>query len=586
MPALPITHCAGDAGRAEYVLVCDVREAGIGTRLMLTRLATNGLWLASCLPQALLFRGDVHRVAEAQRRLLLGYVRKNRETTFGRRHDFASMRTIEDFQVRVPLTSFEDYAPYLDAISAGQQNVLTSEAVLRLVPTSGSTAVAKLCPYTSSLKTEFQRALGAWLCDLYRHEPSLIAGQAYWSMSPIGQRAARTSGGVAVGFEDDTEYLSPWQRRFAQSVMAVPSKVRLIDDIESFRYVTLLYLLRSRSLSLISVWHPTFLSLIVGRLPAWREALVADVSRGCLTPPQSLSADLLRHLSARLTPDPRRAREAESAFRSAQTPADLHARLWPDLRLVSCWADANARPYADELAHLFPQARVQGKGILATEGCVSFPLWRHTGAALAVRSHFFEFVPSAKDGVPRLAHELQEGERYAVVMTTGGGLYRYQLQDLIEVTGHLGECPLVRLIGRTSSVSDWFGEKLNELHVARVVASMLDRSPVRPAFVMLACDTSLSPPAYVLYIEAASVDDDELRTLGRAVESGLCENFHYRYCRQLGQLAAVRVFHVQAGANEAYQQRCVSAGQRLGDVKPVVLDRRTGWTSAFAGTLC
>ena len=47
--------------------------------------------------------------------------------------------------------------------------------------------------------------------------------------------------------------------------------------------------------------------------------------------------------------------------------------LWPRLRVVSCWDQGRARAEADTIRRWFPRARVQGKGLLATEGVVSVP---------------------------------------------------------------------------------------------------------------------------------------------------------------------------------------------------------------------
>ena len=58
--------------------------------------------------------------------------------------------------------------------------------------------------------------------------------------------------------------------------MAVPDELRLVKDMEVFRYVTLLCLLRQRELRLISVWHPSFLTLLVDALSTnWQELLTA-----------------------------------------------------------------------------------------------------------------------------------------------------------------------------------------------------------------------------------------------------------------------------------------------------------------------
>src|SRR5581483_9989638 len=391
-----------------------------------------------------------------------------------------------------------------------------------------------------------------------------------------------------VGFEEDSEYLGGFERALSQSVMAVPSLVKLIDEMEAFRYVTLLFLLRSRALGLISVWNPTFLTLLTDRLAEWWQALADDIARGTITAPAPIAADLLARLRALNRPDKKRAGEIRDAFTAGNDPGEIHSHLWPHLRLVSCWTDANAARYAAALEGLFPQARVQGKGLLATEGFVSFPLTGRAGAALALRSHFLEFLPVAGDGEvdrehPRLAHELDEGQRYSVVLTTGGGLYRYQLNDVIEVVGRFRDCPLIRFVGRAANVSDWFGEKLNEIHVSRVLEDALKACAVRPTFALLACELALPLPAYTLFIESHNLSDETQGTLGRHIEAGLVENYHYRYCRRLGQLDEVRVFRVEGGAIPAYLTACQSRGQRAGDVKPVALDRLDGWAQIFRG---
>src|SRR5207244_10027784 len=92
-----------------------------------------------------------------------------------------------------------------------------------------------------------------------------------------------------------------------------------------------------------------------------------------------------------LRPDSLRADRLAGVLRSTMPWAERLRRLWPRLALISCWADAAAAQFLSELRELFPEVEVQPKGLLATEAFVSFPLLDHSGAALALRSHFFEF---------------------------------------------------------------------------------------------------------------------------------------------------------------------------------------------------
>ena len=95
--------------------------------------------------------------------------------------------------------------------------------------------------------------------------------------------------------------------------------------------------------------------------------------------------------------------------------------LWPRLSLLSMWTDAQAAHSVGPACHRFQGVEVQGKGLLATEGVVSLPLFGAPAPVLAVRSHFFEFLdPEHPNARPRLAHELEVGRTYSVLLSTSG----------------------------------------------------------------------------------------------------------------------------------------------------------------------
>src|SRR5207248_3610130 len=156
----------------------------------------------------------------------------------------------------------------------------------------------------------------------------------------------------------------------------------------------------------------------------------------------------------------------------------------------------------------------------------------------------------------RRAQPLQAGARYAVAVTAGGGPYRYRLHDLVEVVGRLGAGPLLPFVGREAAVSDRFGEKVHEGHVRHALDALLPRHAIRPTFAMVACEEEAGRHAYTLFVEAREAGDAALLALGADLEAALAENYHYRYCRDLGQLDALRVFRIasddRGGALETY----------------------------------
>ncbi len=66
--------------------------------------------------------------------------------------------------------------------------------------------------------------------------------------------------------------------------------------------------------------------------------------------------------------------------------------IWPYLTLISCWTSAYAKTYVSDIMQYFPGVDIQGKGLLATEGIISFPLVGKNGYVLSAQSHFFEFI--------------------------------------------------------------------------------------------------------------------------------------------------------------------------------------------------
>lgn len=541
----------------------------------LTRLA-NLAWVAANSDGHRRFHAALAEPEKTQRDLLDSLVQRNAATAFGRMHGFGEIRTVEEFQERVPLSTWDDYEPWVDRIAAGEEHVLTRAPVRILELSSGSSAAAKRIPYTADLQRDIRRAVAPWICDVYQQQPELSRGAGYWSITPpaLVEERARPSA-VPVGFEEDGEYLGGFWKRLAGATLAVPAAVRLVRDIESFRYVTLLFLLRRADLTLFSVWHPSFLTLLLGFLPGFWEALLRDVEHGTITPPSPLSekarAALGRHPAL-----PGRAAELE------RLGPDSPGLLWPNVAHISCWGDAHAALHLPEVQRLFPAAAVRPKGLIATEAFVTIPYaGRHP---LAIRSHFFEFLPEGDKGRVCLAHELETGDVASVVVTTGGGLYRYRLQDRVAVDGFVGPTPSLRFLGKEGHVSDLRGEKLHESFVAGALARTFENLRLSPRFALLAPGDAADPPGYTLYVELPDRGALPVRfpeVLATALEAELAANPHYRLCVSLGQLAPARAHLIARDGVARYLERCRGRGQRLGDVKPLALSNEAGWSRVF-----
>lgn len=503
----------------------------------------------------------------AQRSILLDLLRCNQNCAYGKRYGFSTIRSMEEYQARVPIVTYDDLTPWVERMSLGESGVLTSDAVLMFEKSSGSASAVKFIPYTSTLKMQFQAALAPWIADLYRCFPGVGAGPAYWLVTPLAKREERTQGGIPIGFENDAEYFGTLQRWIIAKIMAVPDSLANVQGLEDCIYLTLRFLLQAQSLTFISVWNPSFLQILLRHLELNGERLVRDLVAGTATVNAPVSAVVSRALRR----DASQSQRLQFMLHRGQVEPTV---LWPKLRLISCWKSASSASPTAEIEQKFPGVAIQGKGLLATEGVISIPIERYRGCVAAVTSHVLEFL-DPQSGVYRSMSEVEAGAEYSVILTTGGGLWRYRLGDRIRVTGFAEGTPILEFIGKEDCVSDLRGEKLNAIFVERIL-SEIDCCR-KAAFAMLAPSQEFA--GYTLFLESRQ----HTPGLAALLDVHLRENPHYDYARNLGQLGPVRVFRIAQGGREDYIRRCESLGQRAGSAKTTALHKQTGWEEVFRG---
>jgi len=357
-------------------------------------------------------------VRSQQESWLLRLLQRNADSRYGRRHDFASIRSIADFQRSVPIARHPDLAGDIADIAAGADNVLTAEPVIAFEQTSGSTTGSKLVPYTKAGLGAFEASALAWLDRLMHTHPAIIEGTAYWSISPAGRPSRETAGGIPIGFASDAGYFSPTIGAALAAVSAVPFSVGVLTDHPTWQARTLRALLARADLSFVSVWNPTFWTLLLDAMPAYA--------------------------------DPR--------------------RLWPQLACISAWGDGAAAPAFRALGERMPGVLCQRKGLMATEGFVTIALPGRAHAVPALTATFLELVDDSGDAHGVAA--LEVGAEYRVVITTESGLYRYDLGDRVACRNRdRNGLPELAFLGRADLTSDLVGEKLGEVFVARCLAA-------------------------------------------------------------------------------------------------------------------
>lgn len=510
--------------------------------------------------------------AKAQEELLLEIVKRNVATVFGREHGFDQVRTIADFKSKVPIRTFDELEPYFRRMADGEWRILTMEAPTFFGQTSGTTGPVKLIPVTASYREEVWRSRLIWYRQVALAFPKLLRGQVLMVRSP--KIEGKTAGGipfgsVTVGLQRGiagVDKVAPEHEVFPQGLF-------LIERFEA-RYYTLLRHALSVPLSIFAAINPSTIVLLARKLDEHAERLAEDVERGTLSEPFGpglVPEALKKELLARYRPDPRtaarirRSREKHGFVR----PIDV----WPRLTGILCWKAGPASFYLDQLPRFFGDLPSMCWGFCATEGNFSIPL-DHTSndGVLAVMSHFMEFVEEADwdRGVreTKLVHELEVGKRYRVIVTGSHGLYRYDLNDVVEVTGMFQATPKVRFSHKSGTIVSITGEKLTELQVT----AALGRASAEVGVELVGFTLGLrlaDPPRYVAAIEPKAPLDPATRERLRSASDEALSRANIEYASKRGseRLGPLELTVVPAGAFDEERARRVAAGSPDAHVK-------------------
>ena len=76
---------------------------------------------------------------DVQQELLRHLVSFSRDTEVGRKYDFKSIRTYEDFAERLPINSYESIAPLIERARKGEQNLFWPTQIKWFATSSGTT---------------------------------------------------------------------------------------------------------------------------------------------------------------------------------------------------------------------------------------------------------------------------------------------------------------------------------------------------------------------------------------------------------------------------------------------------------------
>lgn len=363
----------------------------------------------------------MHFPEEAQRNVLYHLLQRARYTAFGRVHQFEKILSYADFAASVPVSTYEEFRPWLDRCIDGEDQVIWPSALRWFAKSSGTTDDrSKYVPVSRESLQECHYKAGRDILSFYtRNHPDhrLFTGKSLvltGSTHSIGTSKVRTGdiSGVLI------ENLAPWIHYFrtpAKSIALIPD---WDEKIEQF-------------LKIVPRENVTFLSGV----PSWMHVLISRMMK-------------------------------------TMSVHDLHS-IWPNLELFIHGA-VNFDPYRKQFNEFSPSKPIRYyETYNASEGFFAIQDRPEPGEMLLMTDYgiFYEFIEmNGYELTDRVVPiwEVETGKNYAMVISTSSGLWRYQLGDTVMFTST--EPYRIRITGRTKHFINAFGEELMVENADRALA--------------------------------------------------------------------------------------------------------------------
>ena len=443
--------------------------------------------------------------AAAQRRTLLRLVRRAAGTRFGREHGFEAVRSVADYQARVPLRRYEEFwQAYWQPVFPQLGGVTWPGRIPALALSSGtSTGTTKYIPVSAAMARSNRLATLDVLTHHLNNYPRshllggrnfMLGGSTELRQEGPGVRSGDLSGLAAAGVP---VWARPW--------FFPPRKLALIADWD-------------RKIELLAQSSPAADIRSIAGTPSWLLLFFERLA--------SVQQEATQRLS----------------------------RFYPRLELI-IHGGVNFAPYRPRFDQWLEGSNAKLREVYPTsEGFIAVAdRGPDEGMRLILdRGIFYEFVPIDELTAPFPArHRIENAElgvEYALVVSTCAGLWSYVLGDVVRLVDRAP--PRLLVTGRTSYFLSAFGEHLTGEEIERAVLAAAAAIGAEVGEYSVGAESQEAQGRHVFAVEfTRPPSGDALEAFAGALDAALsASNDDYRTHRHGGQMLPPRIVAARAGA--------------------------------------
>jgi hypothetical protein len=337
-----------------------------------------------------------------------------KNTEWGKKYDYSSISTVEQYRNRVPVNDYNSLKPYIDRLRKGEQNLLWNTDIKWFAKSSGTTNdKSKFIPLSSESLEECHFKGGRDMLSLYVNnhpDTQIFSGKGL----VMGGSSSITEVNNESYYTGDLSAILIQNLPFWAQLKSTPnSSVALMGEWES----------KIEKMARITIGHNV---TSISGVPSWTLVLIQRIFE--------------------------------------RTGKNNLLEIWPNLE-VFFHGGVNFTPYRKRFQQIIPSPAMNYMETYnASEGF--FGIQDRTGhddmLLMLDYGIFYEFIPldqiENENPKTRWLDEVETGVNYAMLISTNGGLWRYLIGDTITFTST--NPYRLKITGRTKNFINAFGEEL------------------------------------------------------------------------------------------------------------------------------
>ncbi|MCQ2116275.1 MAG: GH3 auxin-responsive promoter family protein [Bacteroidales bacterium] len=516
---------------------------------------------------------------KSQEKTLRAILEYGKNTEYGKEHDFAHILEAKTdtelyarYQKSIKAGDYEDFRPYVNKMKEGASDVLFQGRPLLYATTSGSTGEPKWIPISEAyLNNIYGKMNKTWLFNFIKNAPKVYEGSI---VSIVGKQIeGYTPDGTIYGSVSGfTQARCPG---FVRKLYASPSAIFNIEDYTARNYA-IMRMGIERNVTLCVTANPSTMVEMQHNVDFWWDEYVKDIENGTMSDKVQIPEDIRKACEPYFKPNPERAQELREL--KAKYGKVLPKHFWPNLHLLTTWKCGNTQIYLDKLEGCFPDDMFyQEFAYFSSECRAGLVLDDSIETTLFPHMHYYEFKKAEEFDDPDAPyyqlHELEEGKQYCPFVTTFSGLYRYNMNDILQVGSPFVNTPRVHMISKVNGIVTITGEKLYEGQFINAVNQAVATTGLKLEY--FAGYANLKESRYDWYFEFTdkTVSQEQAEEFGKLVDENIQKiNIEYEAKRKSFRLKDQAVFRLQEKSFAKFKEDVlIQTGRSADRFKPNVL---------------